>query len=123
MNGPEDVVTLGLSTQAHSILKRLKDQRYFAEMVDAFRFAIAYSIACDIAPADQASGGRQTIFNVGTLDPDGSIRAAVSAICPEGAKTPYRLAERLAEAGILALGRAAEDGTLSLVDLVHDIAV
>ena len=119
MNATEDVTTLGLTADAHTALRALKDGGYFGEMVDAYRFAIAYAIARGVTPPEASTGKRQTIFNVGTLDPDGTLRAAVRALAPEGATAPYRHAEKLAEWGVLELGAAADAGTLSIVDLVR----
>ena len=59
--------TIGLSESSHRKLQRLKEDGYFGEMLDAYRFAIALALSQDEI-AERAK--RKTIFNVGTLDPD-----------------------------------------------------
>ena len=76
----EEPTTIGLSAKGHAILVRLREDEFFAEMLDAYRFAIALGIAH--GSTVDAKGSRQTIFNVGTLDPDQSIKNALKALHP-----------------------------------------
>lgn len=113
----EEPTTLGLSDDAHAKLKRLKENGYFAEMADAYRFAIGLALAYGVSP-EAIKGSRQTIFNVGTLDPDRLIYLAVETLRDPVAEPIYRTAERLAEWGILELDALAEAGTLVLADVL-----
>ena len=111
--------TVGLSDAAHAQLKSLKDREYFAEMADAYRFAIGLALAHGVAPGPVA-GSRQTIFNVGTLDPDRLIHLAVATLREPTDEPVYRSAERLAEWGVVELSRRADTGTLSLAEVLAE---
>ncbi len=115
----EEPTTIGLSDKAHGQLKALKEAGHFAEMADAYRFAIGLALAHGITPPP-IEGGRQTIFNVGTLDPDKSIYVAVGTLREPVAEPVYRSAERLAEWGVAELWRRAETSTLSLADVLKE---
>jgi hypothetical protein len=68
----EGLTTVGLTNESHEILKQLKKDGIFKEMVDGYRFGIALAIAYgNIAPEDIKTN---TIFNIGTLDPDDKIQ-------------------------------------------------
>ncbi len=113
-------ITIGLSHSAHGKLQRLKEDRYFAEMADGYRFAIALALAHGIS-APKISGNRITIFNVGSLDPDRSIYFAVSALRDEEDEPVYRTAERLAEWGVEELFRRVQDeGRLSIAEILSE---
>lgn len=75
----EEPTTIGLTEESHGILKRLKDEGHFAEMADAYRFAIALALSLGQEPP-LVGGSRQTIFNVGTLDPDRALYYAVKIL-------------------------------------------
>ena len=109
--------TIGLSDSAHIKLQRLKEEGYFGEMVDAYRFAIA--LALSMGGISEKAGGK-TIFNLGTLDPDRSIYHTVKALREEEDEQVYRTAERLAEWGVEELYRLAEDGDLQIGALLEE---
>jgi hypothetical protein len=111
--------TIGLSDVAHVRLRKLKEDGHFAEMADAYRFAIGLALAHGISP-DPIAGSRTTIFNIGTLDPDGSIRTAVATLREPSDEPVYRSAERYAEWGVTELSRRAETGTLSLAEVLRE---
>jgi hypothetical protein len=108
----EEPITVGLSANAHAILGRLREDGYFAEMQDAYRFAIALGIAH--GQTLEAKGSRTTIFNVGTLDSDQSIKNALKALHPAPECAYYTLAEKYAEWGTAEMGAQMESGRLSL---------
>lgn len=110
MNEP---TSIGLSDNAHAVLKRLKEDGHFAEMVDAYRFGIALALAHGVAP-EEPTQSRTTIFSVATVDPDREIEAAVRLILGNKDIPIYRMCERLAEWGVSELGRRAETGTLDV---------
>src|ERR1700682_600293 len=94
----EDIITVGATKQGHDLLDKLKQDEIFLELVDGYRFAIGLAIARRIiAPPGTKM---TTIFNVGSLDPDGSMRSMISELYSDGLTAPYTLAERLAEAGL-----------------------
>ena len=107
----EEPTTVGLTHHGHERLQQLKAAGYFADMADAYRFAIALGLAHG-SMGDPAT--RETIFNVGTLDPDRSIHHAISALMPCEGEAIYKLAERLAEWGVDEMCQQMERGELSL---------
>jgi len=109
--------TIGLSDSAHRKLQRLKEDGYFGEMLDAYRFAVAVALSHGVIAE---RGKRKTIFNIGTLDPDKAIYHAVSALIKEENEPVYRTVERLAEWGVIELYRLAEEGKLEFSKLLED---
>jgi len=117
MSSELEPTTIGLSDSAHIKLQRLKEDGYFGDMIDAYRFAIALALSRgEIAE----KGTRKTIFNVGTLDPDKSLYHAISALREDEDEPVYRTAERLAEWGVEEMYRLAEEDDLSLGDLLAE---
>lgn len=115
----EDATTIGLTLQAHEKLKALKENGYFAEMQDAFRFAVGLALRDGVLPT-KATGPRTTIFNIGTLDPEGELRALVLLLITDSKESPYRTIENLAEHGINMLVDLTSHGVLRVSDLITD---
>ena len=118
MSNPAEPITLGLSREGHRKLKVLKEEGYFGEMTDAYRFAIALALAHGITGGPDVSRG--TVFNVGTLDPDGSIYFAVKTFAQPEGEAVYKVVEKLAEWGVETMYRLYEDGTLSVSSLLKE---
>lgn len=114
----EEPVTIGLSNAAHGKLQRLKDDGHFDELMDGYRFAIGLALA-HVADAPPLAN-RNTIFNVGSLDPDRSIYQVVAALRATQDEPVYRTAERLAEWGIEEMYRQIETGSFSVVALLRE---
>lgn len=115
----DEPTTVGLTPVGHDRLKQLKENGYFGDMADAYRFAIALALAHG-AISEPATRG--TIFNVGTLDPDRSLYQSISALAPEKGEAIYKLAERLAEWGVTEMFQQMERGDLSTAKLLTDAA-
>lgn len=119
----KEPTTIGLSEQAHAMLKRLAEDKkngYFAEMADAYRFGVALALAYGVIP-DEILGQRTTIFNVGTLDPDKRIYTTIRSLLPASVigDTPvYRWAERLAEWGVREMSLMSDKGELDIGEIV-----
>lgn len=109
--------TIGLTNFTHKKLQRLKEEGYFAEMQDAYKFAIALALAYGQI-AGQPKDSRQTIFNVGTLDPDKSLFDSVRALATVPDEPVYKTAERLAEWGVEEIDKEVRDGTTSIGELL-----
>lgn len=121
METPESARTVGLTKTGRGRIQRLKENGHFAEQVDAYRFALALALAAGVNP-EPASGERVTMFNVGTLDPDGRIAIAVTSLADSDGEDPYRVAERLAEWGVAELERRVDaEGTVPAADLLKSI--
>ena len=109
--------TIGLSEQSHRNLKRLLEEKFFRELLDGYRFAIALALAQGVEPEEIKK--RVTIFNVGTLDPDQSIKLSIKALKGKIVQDTsiYKMAEGLAEWGVNELTLLAEDRRLDFVKL------
>lgn len=112
--------TVGLSAQGHDSLRGLKEDGYFSEMLDAYRFAIALGIAHEMKSS--GSGSRSTIFNIGSLDPDKAIFNTIQSLANDSGDSVYSLAEQYAEWGVAEMSREAAKGRLSLASLLQEAA-
>ena len=110
--------TIGLSESAHGKLKRLQEDGYFRELLDGYRFAVGLALAQGVEPPDVQK--RTTIFNVGTVDPDQSLKRSIEALKGSHVRDAsiYKMAERLAEWGVNELASQAEAGSIDFVGLL-----
>jgi hypothetical protein len=66
------------------------------------------------------SEGAGTIWNVGSLDPDGEIRILIGNLFPD-TSTPYRLLEFFVNAGLTQLGeRMDKEPGMEITDFLAD---
>lgn len=121
MNSP-DLITVGLSEAANDKLDELKELGYFAEKIDGYRFAVSLAIAQGVVPAE--INKRTTFLNVGSLDPDQTLRRAVEALMPSQLEetTVYRLIERLADWGVSELHAQAKAGDIDFAKILSAAA-
>lgn len=110
--------TIGLSESAHGKLKRLREEGHFRELLDGYRFAIGLALAQGVEPPEVQK--RTTIFNVGTVDPDQSLKRSMEALMGNRVldASIYKMAERLAEWGVHELASQAEAGSIDFVGLL-----
>jgi signal transduction protein with GAF and PtsI domain len=110
--------TIGLSEGAHEKLKRLQEERHFRELLDGYRFAIGLALAQGVEPPEVPK--RTTIFNVGTVDPDQSLKRSIEALMGDRIRDAsiYKMAERLAEWGVNELASQAEAGSIDFAGLL-----
>lgn len=102
-----DKKTIGVTKTNAAALSQLVTVGQFNSELDAAKFAMSYAISQG-APAGIADGA-ETKWNVGSVDPDGSIRSLVETLYP-AEKEPYRLAEHLINQGITQLTSRLENG-------------
>ena len=119
MNELNDLSQIGLSTTAHFQLEQLRNDGYFLEMRDAYKFAIGLALSKGETPPE-ISTKRQTIFSTSTLDTDGSVAAAIKALMPCHEIPPYRWAERLADAGVAMLMEKAKTGGIDISAMLQE---
>lgn len=110
--------TIGLSEGAHEKLKRLQEEKHFRELLDGYRFAIGLALAQGVEPPEVQK--RTTIFNVGTVDPDQSLKRSIEALMGDRVRDAsiYKMAERLAEWGVNELASQAEAGSIDFAGLL-----
>ena len=117
-----DLINIGLSESGNDKLDRLKEMGYFAEKIDCYRFAVSLALAHGVIPDEIVK--RTTFLNVGSLDPDQTLRRAVEALLSDQLEetTPYRLVERLADWGVTELFRQAEQGNIDFGGILDQLA-
>lgn len=115
----KEPTTLGLSLNAHNKLKWLREEQYFRELLDGYRFAIALALAQGVDPPE-IEEKRTTVFNVGTADPDQSLKQCIQIVMGDRIQgtAVYKMAERLAEWGINELKSQARSGGIDFVALL-----
>jgi hypothetical protein len=110
--------TIGLSEGAHEKLKHLQEEQHFRELLDGYRFAIGLALAQGVEPPEVQK--RTTIFNVGTVDPDQSLKLSIEALMGDRVRgaSIYKMAERLAEWGVNELASQAKAGNIDFAGLL-----
>ena len=96
-----DKKTIGITRGNAPALGAIVNAGKFASELDAAKFAMAYAVK--MGRSAGSADGAETKWNVGSVDPDGSLRSLLEALFPDCAE-PYRLAEYLMNEGISALG-------------------
>jgi hypothetical protein len=110
----QDKAQLGLADEAKRQLDEITEKAGFHDKQDAYRLAVAIALAEGLK-AKEPGGPRTTYVNIGGLDPDLEIRAAVLGVRDDHEERPVALIEGLAEAGInriyehLNAGRSVEE--------------
>jgi len=117
-----DLINVGLSDQANDKLDYLREQGYFAEKIDGYRFAVSLAIAQGVIPPEITK--RVTFLNVGSLDPDQTLRQAVEALMADDLRetTVYRLVERLADWGVNELYAQAQQGDIDFTAIFEQMS-
>jgi hypothetical protein len=117
-----DKKQIGLTPAGSIALEQLMSAGLFATETDAYKVAIAYSLARDYDPRTAPEGGYQTKFNAaGGLDVYQEIRDLIAILRPQDASHPYATAERLAEIGVTELAaRVAAHETVA--DILAEFA-
>jgi len=109
-----DKKTIGVTPSNAAILTQLTSEGKFASELDGAKFAMAWAIRMGM-PAGTTEGA-ETKWNVGSADPDGSLRSMLEALYP-AVEEPYRLLEHLINEGLR--GLPSPDGRLPhLYDLL-----
>lgn len=92
-----DKRTVGMAKSNLVGLAALVQSGNFLSELDAAKFAMAYAIRAGV-PLGSIEGA-DTKWNVGSVDPDGSLRSLIEALHPESAE-PYRLVEYFMNEGV-----------------------
>lgn len=117
-----DIVTVGLSETVNEKLDWLQEHDFFADKMDGYRFAVGLALAHCVIPSELQK--RETLLNVGSLDPDQALKRAVEALMEDqlASTTPYRLIERLADWGVSELYAQAQSGNIDFVAILDKAA-
>ncbi|MDM5225006.1 hypothetical protein QUF73_02170 [Cytobacillus sp. NJ13] len=101
-----DKRTIGLTADNRLIVEKLMSEFYFKEQIHVAKFGFAVAIKNDLSIG--YSEGTDTIWNVGSFDSDGEIKAIITALYPE-IQEPYRVIEYLYNKGIEYIGIEIRD--------------
>jgi DNA-binding IclR family transcriptional regulator len=107
---------IGLSDKAHALLSQMKEDNFLAEMADGYRLGIGLALAQGIEPEDLHQ--KRTVFSVATIDPDQEIAAAIRALIDLKGTSVYRMAERLADWGVIELAKRFDGSPIDVCALV-----
>jgi hypothetical protein len=108
--------SIGLSEKAHALLTQMKEDNFLAEMADGYRLGIGLALAQGVEPDEVPQ--RRTVFSVATIDPDQEIAAAIRALIDIKGGSVYRMAERLAEWGVIELAKQFDGSPIDVATLV-----
>ena len=100
-----DKKTIGLTPSNRKIVERIENQNWFNERIDMARFAFALAIDNNIPP-DKIENA-ETVWNVGSFDPDMEIKNLLQALFPN--YPSYRLAEYFLNQGLGIIGKKMEE--------------
>lgn len=116
-----DLINVGLSESADDKLTELKELGVFADKIDGYRFGVALAVAQGAVPGELVK--RTNLFNIGSLDPDQTLRKAVESLMSSALEdtTVYRLIERLADWGVSELHAQAKAGEIDFVTLLGEV--
>jgi hypothetical protein len=92
----EDKKTIGLTEANKAVLEQLVEKAGFGRDMDAAKFAFALAVNRGAEPAQVEGAG--TIWNVGSFDEGGDLKALIQNLYPL-AEFPYRALESLMNAG------------------------
>jgi hypothetical protein len=96
----EDKKTIGLTDANKAVMDQIVEKAGFKRDMDAAKFAFALAInrACDPGQVE----GVGTIWNVGSFDEGGDLKALIQNLFPN-ADAPYRALESLMNTGFTLL--------------------
>ncbi len=92
----EDKKTIGLTDANKAVMDQLVEKAGFRRDMDAAKFALALAVNRGSEPAPVEGSG--TIWNVGSFDEGGDLKALIQNLYP-AAEFPYRALESLMNTG------------------------
>jgi len=122
LQAEKDLVQVGASSSSREVLQRLREHGHIDDMMDGYRLAIAVAIGFGREPRSGEKGERKTMFAVGNLDPDSSIREAIKEINSDYRAVPARAAEDLAEQGLEIISDSFQGENFSFTDMLDRVS-
>lgn len=113
-----DRATVGLSDEGQRAMDAVMAQKLFEQEMDAYRFAVAFSLREGLVQDQERLAGARTKFNVGGIDRDGRLRRLMDLFAEVEGDNTYAVAERHADAGIRVLKIRLVDEQQTLIDVV-----
>jgi hypothetical protein len=98
------------------VVDDLIERGWFKEGIDVAKFAMALAIKIGVKPGKVE--GAETVWNVGSFDPDSELKTLIPILYPES-ETPYRLVEYFFNKGLEQIAQELENNEyLELTDLM-----
>lgn len=113
MNRDRD--TIGLTSEAQTILVEIEMRGWFLERDDIARFCMAYAIRAEVP--EGTSSGTDTRWAAGNFDKTGEIRLLLGALYPN-CRMPVRQIEYLVNEGLRLVGERLRSGVVDPSDLM-----
>lgn len=111
----EDKRTIGLTEANRQTMETLIESDFFHDRIDIAKLAMSVAINENVQPSDSES--TETIWNIGSIDANGELRALIQALFPE-VKTPYRAIESLFNEGFRIIDKKLKEG-FDILDLLN----
>ena len=112
----EDKKTIGLTDANKKVMDQLVERAGFKRDMDAAKFAFAFAVEQGSEPG--AIEGTGTIWNVGTLDEGGDLKALIQNLYPQ-AQFPYRALESLMNTGFRLLASEMSSSGISIETILQ----
>ena len=96
----KDVIQVGLSPNGKAVLKEMEDQGVIGTQLDGYLLAIALAVKAGLQPSAERASERETMYSMGSVDPDGNLRLMIRELYPQASSWAARAAESLAEQGV-----------------------
>lgn len=111
-----DKKTIGLTSDNRKIMNELWEKDVFNDQMDLAKFAMSVAINQGVIP-NNSSEGTETIWNVGSFDPEGEIKSVIKALYPDTV-TPYRAMEYLFNQGFHIISEKMNENNFEISDLL-----
>ena len=112
----DDKRTIGLTEANRKTMMSLLETGFFNDRMDIAKLAMSVAINNNVQPTGTES--TETIWNVGSFDADGEIKALIQALYPD-IKTPYRTIEYLFNEGFRIIAKKMEEDDFNILDLIR----
>lgn len=111
----DDRTTIGLTPENKETLDRIMEN--FNEKSDAAKFAIAIAIESEVKPGE--TNNTETVWNVGSFDPDRELQDLVLALYPSE-ESPYTTVEHFVNQGITQIDEHLDQNkNLNIIDFLR----
>jgi hypothetical protein len=110
----DDRTTIGLTPENKATIEEIDDN--FNEQTDAAKFAM--SLAIDQGVKSGTTTNTETVWNVGSFDPDGELRNLVIALYPS-VESPYVTVEHFVNQGLQLINQhLSENKDLDILEFI-----
>ncbi|MCX7020637.1 MAG: hypothetical protein NTY46_16935 [Candidatus Sumerlaeota bacterium] len=102
-----DKKTIGMTSKNKGVMEQMESMGLFKDQMDIAKFAMSVAINSGVLPGNVE--GAETVWNVGSFDPEGKLKDLIPLIFPETSEQ-YRTVESLLNAGLEIIGKKIAHG-------------